>query len=93
MDASVGVTTGTVFCGIVGSSKRREYAMVGDIVNLSARLMVAGEKMGVGILCDAVTMEAAKTNSSLHFKKLESIKVKVSPLSYAQHFLYCSDLL
>jgi hypothetical protein len=29
---SIGVTSGKAFCGDVGSSQRREYAMVGDIV-------------------------------------------------------------
>jgi len=41
---SIGVTTGRAFCGDVGNSQRREYAMVGDIVNLSARLMAAAKK-------------------------------------------------
>ncbi|CAM9859040.1 unnamed protein product, partial [Phaeothamnion confervicola] len=36
--ASVGITTGRVFCGIVGAEKRREYAMVGDAINVAARL-------------------------------------------------------
>ncbi len=45
INASIGVTTGSVYSGTVGSYKRNEYAVVGDIVNLSARLMVAGFKM------------------------------------------------
>ena len=38
--ASVGLTTGHAFCGVVGSQgNRREYTVLGDVVNLSARLM------------------------------------------------------
>ncbi|EGD79334.1 hypothetical protein PTSG_09748 [Salpingoeca rosetta] len=36
---SVGVSTGHVFCGVVGATKRREYTVLGRTVNLAARLM------------------------------------------------------
>eukprot|EP01125_Pyxidicula_operculata_P022380 TRINITY_DN910_c1_g1_i1.p1 TRINITY_DN910_c1_g1~~TRINITY_DN910_c1_g1_i1.p1 ORF type:complete len:2117 (+),score=467.99 TRINITY_DN910_c1_g1_i1:912-6353(+) len=71
----VGVTTGQAFVGDVGNEERREYAMVGDIVNLSARLMVAcpwGE-----IRCDSTTYKAACNSiHKLDFEKLDPIKVK-----------------
>ena len=42
--SAIGVTTGMVFCGSVGSDRRREYTLMGDVVNLSARLMQAAKE-------------------------------------------------
>ncbi len=47
--------------------------MVGDIVNLSARLMVKAKDLG-GILCDEVTYLAA--NKHVEFKSLTPVSVK-----------------
>ena len=35
-----GITSGTVYAGIIGGEKRCEYTAIGDIVNLSARFMM-----------------------------------------------------
>ena len=43
-DCCIGVATGNVFCGNVGGKSRREYALVGDAVNTSARLMAYAYK-------------------------------------------------
>jgi len=74
MQNTIGVTTGRVYCGCVGSDVRQEYAMVGDIVNLSARLMVAAEKLHVPILCDQATHDCC--TSKVMFEALEPIMVK-----------------
>jgi hypothetical protein len=52
MEISIGITTGNVFCGTVGSFVRREYAVIGDVVNLAARLM---SKAKGGLYIDSAT--------------------------------------
>lgn len=69
--ASVGVTSGRVFCGTIGGEQRCEYTIIGDVVNLSARLMQAAAG---SILCDAVTLKAAQ--SKIAWEALPPIRVK-----------------
>lgn len=69
--AAFGVATGRVFCGVVGDRWRREYTMLGAVVNLAARLMQAAPD---GILCDASTARAAR--GAFAFEALPAITVK-----------------
>ncbi|OWF53352.1 adenylate cyclase type 10-like isoform X2 [Mizuhopecten yessoensis] len=39
-NVSIGVTTGTTFCGVVGHTNRHEYSVIGSKVNMAARLMM-----------------------------------------------------
>jgi adenylate cyclase len=56
LQAGVGITTGEVIAGNVGSERRMHYAVVGDPVNVAARLQSAA---GPGqILVDATTHDA-----------------------------------
>ena len=71
---AVGVTTGRAFCGSVGSRWRREYTMLGGVVNLAARLM---QEAGEGVLCDAATAEAAR--AALAFEALPPVGSRAGP--------------
>ncbi len=54
-DIKVGINTGDVVVGHVGSQKHMEYAAVGDDVNLGARVMSTAKKIGLSMLVSAST--------------------------------------
>lgn len=66
---TIGMTTGDVFCGVVGGPTRQEFTVFGRTVNLAARLMQMHRQ---GILCDRETVAA--TESTIEFEWLSSPK-------------------
>jgi class 3 adenylate cyclase/tetratricopeptide (TPR) repeat protein len=68
---SVGVSSGQVFCGTIGNQRRCEYTIIGDVVNLSARLMQAAHG---GILCDATTHDAV--GAQVGWETLPRVRIK-----------------
>jgi len=59
-EVKVGINTGDVVVGHVGSERHMEYAAVGDDVNLGARIMATASKLGVSILVSEVTKREAE---------------------------------
>jgi class 3 adenylate cyclase/tetratricopeptide (TPR) repeat protein len=81
LQCAIGVTSDRAFCGSIGNNERREYTMIGDVVNLAARLMQAAGTIDnslpwseIPILCDATTFLAA--NARIDFEVLPKITVK-----------------
>ena len=69
--SSSGVTTGDVYCGLVGGENRCEYALIGDVVNMAARLMASTTDE---IRCDLSTYN--RSYKRVVFEKLDPIQVK-----------------
>jgi adenylate cyclase len=57
----VGLNTGLAFVGNMGSEQRLEYSMVGDTVNVAARLESGTKGVGAPILVSRNTAAAAKS--------------------------------
>ena len=61
VDPRMGIATGRVFTGVRGGASREEFAVMGPVVVLAARLAGVADD----ILCDSVTQASAK--ASFHF--------------------------
>lgn len=88
VQGALGITTGRVFCGEQGNETRREYTFLGDVVNLSARLMSAaatmGNDVGVTALCDKTTYQATARSITYHTVPPLSLKGKAAPVTVYQ---------
>ncbi|XP_074874611.1 adenylate cyclase type 10-like [Buteo buteo] len=69
---SVAVTSGMVFCGVTGHPLRHEYTVIGQKVNLAARMMVRYPGL---VSCDAVTYASSRL-PPYYFKELPERKMK-----------------
>ena len=66
LQCQIGLASGRVFCGIVGAESRKEYTVMGDGVNLAARLMSKAEEYE--ILCCESTYEQSLDKVSQQFR-------------------------
>lgn len=69
----IGINTGTVNVGNMGSRHRLAYTVIGDAVNLSFRLQSATRDYGVGTI---VGEETAARFPAMQFRELDQVKVR-----------------
>ena len=58
----IGLSTGLAFVGNMGSEQRLEYSMVGDTVNIAARLEAGTKDIGAPIIVSQATANAATSH-------------------------------
>ena len=61
LSARIGVATGDVLVGNIGSTERLNYTVMGDTANLAARLESLNKQYGTATMIDEATYERAKS--------------------------------
>ncbi|HST52633.1 MAG TPA: CHASE2 domain-containing protein [Pyrinomonadaceae bacterium] len=75
----VGIHTGEATCGVVGAPGRLEYTIIGDTVNLAARLESTTKEAGVALLASSATAELLGVDYEA--EPLGDVKVKGKTIS------------
>jgi class 3 adenylate cyclase len=68
---TIGVATGDIIVGNMGSTSSVSYTVMGDVVNNASRLKGATKQYGVPFLCSTETVE--QTDSDYQFRELDEI--------------------
>jgi class 3 adenylate cyclase len=71
----IGIHTGTVIVGDVGAPRRREFTIIGDAVNVAARLQELTKSTGAPILVSEAT-RARIESAVVEFQPAEPLPIR-----------------
>ena len=76
----IGVNTGEVISGTIGSGNRLSYTVLGDTVNVAARLEQLNKEYGTGVLVSGNTVDGLQDTFPLSYLGAVAIRGKREPV-------------
>jgi class 3 adenylate cyclase len=75
LEIRIGIHTGQVLTGNIGSFTKMKFGCMGDPVNLASRLEGLCKEYGVGVICSGKTHKAFAPNHGFLCRKLDTVRV------------------
>ena len=86
LEVRIGLNTGEMIVGNLGSSRKKQYTVMGDTVNLASRLEGANKAFGTGILLGEET--ARRVQTAMVTRPLARLRVKGKLQAIEVHTLH-----